>query len=205
MTKEDKEKIEKLKRDFHKKTPALFAVDGEVKPLRASFLRPSVLIYCKSASKKDRREFGEFLRDETDTLICKQYGGKKFAGDHTANIVKLANKASKDYGRILHKGRFRIGIAQKYLNLKLKGLWSLNKIEISPPHCPFDDIILNRILGCYFQDKELWTQSEGIPKYQKWVEAAKKEAKRLKYPDIAVWELAAYKHYRECGLPILPW
>ncbi len=49
-----------------------------------------------------------------------------------------------EFKDILFGNGFRVGIAQKALNLYLKYLWCLGKIT-EPPHCPFDSIIISEI------------------------------------------------------------
>ncbi len=205
----DKEKIEKLKRRFRKDTPGLFPGNGKVDPVSASLSTRGVPIYC-TANPNDRRKVRDFLRNETCDLIRKCYHRKVADKDHTGNIAKLAAKVGKKHGKFLHEGRFRFGIAQKYLNLKLKGLWVLGKIP-TPPHCPFDGVVLNKILWLGLRDGKTWTASDSRPEYNKWVKAAQKEANNLEYPkilgysNIAVWELAAYTRYQKHGLPIQHW
>lgn len=47
---------------------------------------------------------------------------------HIKNIVSLSEKLSKEHAGALVNGRFRIGVAQKALNLYLKYLWCLGKV-----------------------------------------------------------------------------
>lgn len=78
------------------------------------------------------------------------------------------------------KDRFRIGVAQKALNLYLKYLWCLDRIPV-PPHCPFDSTVL-RELELEFS----WTRSSKIEDYKSWVEHAKVAAGTK---TLAEWEL----------------
>ena len=54
-------------------------------------------------------------------------------------------------------GRFRIGVAQKALNLYLKHLWCLDWIY-EPPHCPFDNGIIRLLRPT--PRETLWTQMD---------------------------------------------
>lgn len=199
----NKEKIEKLKRRFRKSAPKLFPGNGKVNPVPASFCTREVPIY-RTDNPHHRRKVRDFLRRETCDLIRRCYHCEVTGADHAANIAELAKKVSKEHGKLLYKGRFRFGIAQKYLNLKLKGLWALGKIQ-TPPHCPFDAVILNRILRLGLHNGQTWTASDSRPDYGKWVKAAQKAANDAGYPNIAVWELAAYAYYQKHGLPIPHW
>ena len=108
---------------------------------------------------------------------------------HIANIKKLANCVNRKCRDFL-AGHFRIGVAQKYFNLKLKKLWCEGKVK-TPPHCPFDAIILNNIL----QLGERWTISDSRKDYENWVKAAKKEASKEGCSNLADWEFDAYNKY----------
>jgi hypothetical protein len=81
---------------------------------------------------------------------------------HEENIIELSNSISEKYGTYLEGNRFRIGIAQKALNLFLKYLWCLGKIH-EPPHFPIDFIMLGKIPDCSeFQ----WTKLDSIDDYR---------------------------------------
>jgi hypothetical protein len=48
------------------------------------------------------------------------------------------------YQGVPSKNLFRVGTAQKALNLYLKYLWCLGEIK-TPPHCPFDRGIIQML------------------------------------------------------------
>lgn len=81
-----------------------------------------------------RAKLAELLSD-----LAKQYTNVITEDSHKNNIGKIADDLTAAFQgkELLQKGRFRIGIAQKALNLYLKYLWCLDKIP-APPHCPFD-------------------------------------------------------------------
>jgi len=105
--------------------------------------------------------------------------------EHAKNISTLADTLTERHCDILRNGRFRIGSAQKGLNLYLKYLWCAGEI-IAPPHCPIDGGLIVK-LGSAFRGNS-WTQIDDIEQYKKVIAAAqnkgKKEAKSL-----AEWEL----------------
>jgi len=115
--------------------------------------------------------------------------------EHTGAIKRIADELTARYGALLHDGRFRIGIAQKALNLYLKYLWCLGKIP-TPPHCPFDKGVIDRLrptirqLG--LQDPPPWTELDSIEDYQPLVTAARSLAEPKGW-SIAEWEL---RHWR---------
>lgn len=89
---------------------------------------------------------------------------------------------SAGYGQVLVGERFRIGIAQKALNLYLKYPWCLGIIS-RPPHCPFDGNILAEV-GVF----DNWTQMDDPMRYREWVSAAERKAGEA----LAEWELKRF-------------
>lgn len=63
---------------------------------------------------------------------------------HANNICEVADAMTAEFASCLRGGRFRIGIAQKCLNLYLKYLWCVGEI-LTPPHCPFDATMIARL------------------------------------------------------------
>ena len=104
---------------------------------------------------------------------------------HIHNIEYLSDDMSKLFGNYLIKGRFRIGTAQKTLNLFLKYLWCVKEIEM-PPHCPIDAIIVKE---CPPVKNYKWTKSDSISEYKKVICAAKSVADGQ---PLAIWELKMY-------------
>jgi hypothetical protein len=107
---------------------------------------------------------------------------------HIKNIEDLADCLSEEFRglRVLKDDRFRIGIAQKALNLYLKYLWCTDQICM-PPHCPFDSMIISKLPGC----KDIkWTTLLNIDDYRRLVKAARAQAGDK---PIAQWELETYQ------------
>jgi hypothetical protein len=107
---------------------------------------------------------------------------------HYRNIVNLANTMTekfRDTG-ILRCRRFRIGIAQKALNLYLKYLWCLGDIP-TPPHCPLDRRIID-MLDLKGKDRKDydWTKLDDIKKYKELIEKCRNVAGDI---SLAEWEL----------------
>lgn len=140
-------------------------------------------VYKTGIKESVKNEFRNFLKD-----ILKKYAQsyKVHVGSkqHIKNIEKFADKISERHKEILNKDRFRIGRAQKVLNLYLKYLWVLHKIP-RPPHCPFDSIIIEKLK---LKEKINWTQFDSIKKYEILVGGAKKKAQKENL-SIAEWEL----------------
>lgn len=114
---------------------------------------------------------------------------------HISNIERLASDLSLTYRSILDGGRFRIGSAQKALNLYLKYLWCMGQV-VTPPHCPFDSVIIGRLPG---HEAEKWTQLDCIETYKNLVSSARAEAEKIGLC-IAEWELKVYSDARSSGV-----
>ena len=140
-------------------------------------------IYKKELPKEKEIKLIElktYLKNKLDQY-AKQYKNEIGENKHNENIKKLAQEISTKYKDILHEGNFRIGITQKLLNLYLKYLWASDKIP-TPPHCPFDSIVINNL-----QLKNIkWTALKDIGKYKLLVEEAKRFAKDK---NLSEWEL----------------
>jgi len=140
--------------------------------------------YLESASEKDRINFRTDLRLELREISAK-YTTTVAEQTHVSNIQGLANGLTSKYRSLLVGGRFRIGIAQKALNLYLKYLWCLGLIPL-PPHCPFDKRIIDQLPECADLN---WTLINTIDDYMKLVKAA---TKRAAPKSLSEWELRAW-------------
>ena len=160
-------------------------------------------VYASDAGDQDPRK--EKLRLRLYGLLnC--YAGQYFGqvkdnqrkdDQHCKNLEDLANTLSDEFKNILaltnDEPRFRIGIAQKALNLYLKRLWCLGKIP-TPPHCPFDSTILKKLER--LKEPTEWTKMDEIEEYKRWVKAAREQAKADGSSSIAEWEL---RHWQPDG------
>lgn len=134
-----------------------------------------------SAPEEARDEFRDALRTHLENMSAK-YRIAVSDAEHMQNIVTLSNKLSATCRRSLRGGRFRIGPAQKALNLYLKYLWCLGQIP-EPPHCPFDYGTIGILPGC---SDIRWTSLDKIDDYARIVEAAREVARPR---SLAQWEL----------------
>lgn len=142
-------------------------------------------IYAPDSGEKSREKFRVGLRAELDLLVPSYQ--KVVAEDtHIRNIEQLAAVLSRRHRPVLREGRFRIGPAQKALNLLLKYHWSAGWIP-EPPHCPLDFIIIAKLPGRLHQN---WTDLDSIAEYRKLIGAVREKAGPL---SVAEWELAAYQ------------
>jgi hypothetical protein len=171
--------------------------------IQGAFQRAGV--YSPEASNNKRStELGlrlaSLLREFGD-----QYSRSVTGEQHKANIEKIADDLTEEIkGKgILYADRFRIGIAQKALNLYLKYLWCLGEAEC-PPHCPFDSRIIAKLPLTPQERKDLaWTKLDSITGYQTLVDAAVR-CKPADCPSLSEWELELWKPSVDDGIGDAP-
>lgn len=148
-------------------------------------------IYCCKPNDDRKIAFREdFAHCLASTSV--QYHKCVKGETHLNNIVRIANKLSQIHGSILTGGRFRIGVAQKALNLYLKFSWLFGWTS-EPPHCPFDRNILSKLDQREFNQRNCrnWTQMDCSNCYRLWVKEARKVA-RNKKQSLGRWELSVW-------------
>jgi len=148
-------------------------------------------LYSENSTDIQRRAFRSALREALEDLIGHYRNGVS-EEQHFANIKRLKQMLSGKHSSALKDGRFRIGSAQKALNLYLKLLWCFDHIP-TPPHCPFDAIVLSRVPGC---ENVKWTKLDSLPEYQRIVACARAAANET---PLAEWELDLYTAARSAG------
>jgi len=130
-----------------------------------------------------RSELAQCLR-----LLGSIYAQPVTEETHCRNIVDLADTVTRKYSAtgILRNGRFRIGVAQKALNLYLKYLWCLGEIK-TPPHCPIDARIIGKLKLDPRKAREYaWTKLDDIEKYKEIIQGCRDVAEDT---CLAEWEL----------------
>lgn len=150
-------------------------------------------VYAVGLKENDPRK-KELRKELADALrrLGEKYREPVTEEQHCQNINDLAKRLTENYKPILRKERFRIGIAQKALNLYLKNLWCLGEIATPPPHCPLDRLIINKLgLKSSERSEYDWTKLDDIDKYKELIAMCDKVA-RAQYPNIAEWELKVY-------------
>jgi hypothetical protein len=140
-------------------------------------------IYAAGVSEKERVPFQKYLYKWLKRRR-RTYSNKVSGLQHRRRIASLADALSTNFSHLLRGGRFRIGPAQKALNLFLKYLWCLGLIH-EPPHCPFDSRIIKRC-----KSDQCWTKFDTMDDYLHLVNTARVMATPL---SLARWELATWK------------
>lgn len=110
-------------------------------------------------------------------------------GNLCQQIENLANDVTAKLHADLSHGRFRMGTAQKLINVYWKFLWLFNLSNHEPLHCPVDSIILGQLPAPLKGYK--WTQLDSIDEYRDIIEAIRAKA-QAKNQSIALWELETY-------------
>ena len=145
----------------------------------ASFQR--VRIYADPSNPSNHLVRG-YLRDELSALTPHYTAGPVSDARHIANVQHLADTLSSRCESLLFEKRFRIGVAQKALNLYLKYLWCIGQVP-EPPHCPFDRTVIQELEGCQGIS---WSQFDDLDTYEQLVAAARRKASPL---SLSEWEL----------------
>ena len=143
-------------------------------------------LYAANLVEAERKPFQRSLRAALET--CSEGYTSRVAEEvHLEKIGSLASDLSRRHSGLLNSGRMKFGHAQKALNLYLKYLWCIGRVE-EPPHCPIDSIILKRVPG--FTDVR-WTQLTTASQYMKIIASAKTQASASNL-SLAQWELREY-------------
>ena len=150
---------------------------------------------CQDDRKKE--EFRGALRGCLNSLLEEYRAEEGVSEDrHVANIKALSSGMSERYGGILKGGKFRIGAAQKALNLYLKYAWA-REIIPEPPHCPIDSTVLEKIEKCPKSVRcpicrcVTWTKMRTAEQYVHFIKKARKKAD-AKGQSLARWELGFF-------------
>jgi hypothetical protein len=142
-------------------------------------------VYAKDSTEKARKPFQGALRAELERLE-NEYREPVGEETHVQNILRLSSHLSSNHAKILQNGCFRVGLAQKALNLYLKYLWCLGIIP-EPPHCPFDSLVISRLRD--YHGPKSWVFLKTEDQYRALIRAAKATAEGV---SLATWELKLY-------------
>lgn len=147
-------------------------------------------VYAKGIKFHKRVKERKILRCIIENLEQTYVNGGITEDLHIKFIEKTADNISEELGDKLYNSRFRIGVAQKLINLHLKYLWAIGYIE-EPPHCPIDGIIRDNA-----NIKYDWTTNDSIEDYMKAIEDLKKVANGK---SLSLWELEMFRRRDDGG------
>jgi DNA-binding NarL/FixJ family response regulator len=145
-------------------------------------------IYAADVDDEEKIKFKKYFETLIDE-ISKEYAQPVSDSKHEANILRIKGEISDRFGDLLQGGCFRIGVAQKALNLYLKYLWCAGEIHSPPPNCPFDSRIISKLS---LPHKILWTKLDSIEDYRLLVKAAREKAGGL---SLSEWELEEFQKF----------
>ena len=143
-------------------------------------------VYARQATRTQRAEVQEAIRAVLPEIEGR-YAPSAAPVDERAHIEFIAavsDRLSQAHGHALHGMRFRIGIAQKLINLHLKYLWSAGLVS-QPHHCPLDGIV--RDMAHLRYD---WTSSDSMDEYVSAIADLRIVAGERQ---IAIWELEEFR------------
>lgn len=170
-------------------------------PMQSRFIRSELLtlaitgafgranVYADDASEPSRQRVRATLRQLLEKLATRYERGVDEA-QHLRHIAQLAAELTAAHTGALEGGHFRIGPAQKALNLYLKYLWCLGDVTIEPPHCPVDSIVL-RAAGV---TGVAWTRMDSLDQYRDCIAAIRRAASTQ---GIARWECDLWNEARQ--------
>ena len=143
-------------------------------------------VYARNATRTQRAAAQDAIRAVLP-IVEKRYSetaGLKSDELRVQFIVETADQLAGAHCDALHNGRFRIGIAQKRIDLHLKYLWAAGLVP-EPPHCSLDGIVRD------IANREYdWTSSDSIDDYKCAIYALKHVAKPR---TLSVWELEEFR------------
>jgi hypothetical protein len=143
-------------------------------------------IYDKGSKTYQRSNAKRVIRDLLAEIETKYSQNNISEIEHVDFIAEVAANLSNKLTRYLHNGKFRVGVAQKLVNVHLKYLWTAGFCP-EPLHCPIDGIIRD-IAGIGYT----WTQSDSIEEYKAAI-ADLKAIAGTKGQTLAQWELDTFR------------
>lgn len=147
-------------------------------------------IYRSSIRDHQRKPVKKAIRDVLEEIEGK-YESILSHDEHIQYISDTACQLTNNIGSYLHNSKFRIGIAQKLINMHLKYLWCSGVIN-EPPHCPIDGIIRDKVKLTYPNFNYDWISSDDIKEYKSAVATLQLQAESCN-ETIAQWELREFR------------
>ncbi len=141
-------------------------------------------VYAKGVKIHQRKEEKKVFRSVLEKLEAMYAKDGIKEDEHLEFIQKTADDVSSALGNKLHNGRFRIGVAQKLINLHLKYLWATGFIK-EPFHCPIDGIIRD-----YAEISYDWTTNGSIDDYKEAIKGLREVAG---HRSLSIWELEVFR------------
>lgn len=144
-------------------------------------------LFVPETAEAARRQFRGSIIAFATTELLGNYESGIAESQHERNIQLLCAYGTDVGTGLLGPNGYKVGVAQKLLNLQLKYLWCLGVIP-EPPHCPIDRVVINKTP---LRNTVAWTQMAGIEVYRGVIRAVKVLADQAGL-SIANWELQTY-------------
>ena len=139
------------------------------------------------ANDKKKIKFRKSLIRYVRCEILPQYSNVKIEPTkHIQNLENLVIIGTKFGSEVLEQ-EYKLGVAQKFLNLSLKYHWCMGWIK-EPPHCPVDRIILSKT---DLKGKLNWTEIRDIDTYKEAIKSIERKASK-KSLSLAKYELKVF-------------
>jgi hypothetical protein len=159
----------------------------------ASFQR--ALIYSDGGDNSTKDQLKRDLEGHLRQIESKYQRNVSFE-KHFHTIAGVAKEMSDRHAHILKDGRFRVGIAQKAVNIYLKLLWCYGWIP-KPPHCPIDSVVLEAV----GDRRTKWTRMDDIADYRVAIKSIRAFIKkRGSALSLSQWELEVWNNRRKRGI-----
>jgi len=144
-------------------------------------------LFASGTTVSQRQAFRNDIISFVKSEILPNYETPVSEEQHTAYIQLLSDKGTIMGRHMLRPDGYKIGVAQKLLNLQLKYLWCLGTIS-EPPHCPVDRIMINKTK---LKGQVAWTRITDIDLYRRVIAELKRAAEPTGL-SLAQWELQIY-------------
>lgn len=144
-------------------------------------------LYKSGLDPNERAQFRADVIGYVSDRLIPLYNRPVTERKHLQNIAELSRHGSRLGRSILNADGYRVGIAQKLLNLQLKYLWCADLVA-EPPHCPVDRVIINKTK---FRNQVSWTQITSIDEYAEVISAIKEQSDASGC-SLAQWELEVF-------------
>lgn len=143
-------------------------------------------IYVAGVSDENKSAFRDSVRNKISALVKSKYTKASVTSkDHINNLIEIKNWINTNHSEVLMNSNINLGVVQKLINLYLKYQWCLGLVK-TPPHCPFDRIIISKMK---LSNPPAWTKLDSVETYKMLVEKATELAGKK---TIAEWELDVF-------------
>lgn len=161
---------------------------GEIWYLTISAAFQHVSIYKPDCSYDIKNTFRKELQAKVNDIVI-EYNSPVSEQKHIENIKKITDF---EFDCVVND-KLIFGVSQKILNVYLKYLWCIGKLQIAPPHFPVDGTIQQK-LKIKNSDQISWSKMTDEKPYLRIIEIAKNQLNGSNYKNIAELELSLFNN-----------